>query len=484
MLAVACSSEAGPPVTTGSTDSGLGADSGRRGDSGPRSTRGDASEPDSGFANRPDSAAAPDATSEGNAWSLTDAARRAFLYHYAPLLLVRARGGSAGRGRDWVTNFDFDRDGDFSTNKDNWEDIDRFIDGERPAWDIRPTLYSALIELMTGDRKDLVLLYHVYHAKQRGSIHDWERVELRINGVNASPGEWERVAYVVITDHSTHKGRVGGDPGLHFLETASGSHPLIWQAEGTYDGLFGLTGYFNAELHFVEEPWAAVEARGDNANADVNVNGGGDERFHYAFVPQEDAEAVSRLDAQRLTNDTASQLAAGEVSPRLYQVRRVTYELQDLADVLPTHWEPAGLSARHWAPPRVSVLLEEPLSAGIAGSEAVPLGLQAFLTESVDVEDDDESRNGYPRKHWFWGAYQMGDEGFLSAALNDGAPARRRIAANQDPTSLGRYFHQHDYFLHEGPDGSITGEPQGWLPAGWHLTSAGGFDGRWVQLFD
>ena len=62
----------------------------------------------------------------------------------------------------------------------------------------------------------------------------------------------------------------------------------------------------------------------------------------------------------------------------------------------------------------------------------MPAGLQVFLTESLDDEDDDESRNGYPSKHWFWGAYQMGDEGFLSEAL-DGAPAGRRAMANGDP---------------------------------------------------
>ena len=134
-----------------------------------------------------------DAGSSGRRWTLTNDARRAFLYHYAPLLFIRARSGSSERGRDWVTNFDFDRDGDFSNNKDNWEDLDRFIAGARPGWDIRPTLYTGLIEFMTGERKDLVLLYHVYHAKQRGSIHDWERIEIRVNGVDAEPGAGEQV---------------------------------------------------------------------------------------------------------------------------------------------------------------------------------------------------------------------------------------------------------------------------------------------------
>ena len=30
---------------------------------------------------------------------------------------------------------------------------------------------------MEGDDKSIVLLYHVYHAKQATTIHDWERIE-------------------------------------------------------------------------------------------------------------------------------------------------------------------------------------------------------------------------------------------------------------------------------------------------------------------
>ena len=197
---------------------------------------------------QPDSGETLDAGSIEDGWTLTNDARRTFLYYYAPLLFIRARSGSSERGRDWVTNFDFDRDGDFSNNKNNWEDLDRFIAGARSGWDIRPTLYTGLIEFMTGERKDLVLLYHVYHAKQRGSIHDWERVEIRVNGVDREPDAGEQVAYVVVTEHSKHNVRVFPDSDLNFFETGSGMHPMIWQAEGTRGGGLGglLQDFYNA----------------------------------------------------------------------------------------------------------------------------------------------------------------------------------------------------------------------------------------------
>ena len=298
-----------------------------------------------------DSGPMTDAGPGTEAWTLTNAARRAFLYHYAPVLFVRAREGSSGRGQDWITNFDFDQDGDFSNNKDNWEDIDRFLAGQRPTWVIRPTLYTGLIEFMTGPRKDLVLLYHVYHAKQRGSIHDWERVEIRVNGVEALPGSGERVAYVVVTEHSKHNVRVFPNSDLNFLETGSGAHPMIWQAEGTRSGFLGLTGFGNAELHFVEDSWASIEGRGPTGDAEVDVNGDGDQDFHYLFVPQGDTDAVTRLGAQPLTAANARSMALGGSPTDLRSVQRITYELQDLADIFPTHWEP-GLRRRATGPRR------------------------------------------------------------------------------------------------------------------------------------
>jgi hypothetical protein len=48
------------------------------------------------------------------AWSLTKAQRQAYLNYYAPVILKRGDENDGKQGRDWITNFDFDQDGDFS----------------------------------------------------------------------------------------------------------------------------------------------------------------------------------------------------------------------------------------------------------------------------------------------------------------------------------------------------------------------------------
>jgi hypothetical protein len=79
------------------------------------------------------------------------------------------------KGYDWITNFNFDNDNNiYSNNKQNWENIKRYTLGQKSNWKINPTLYTAIIEYMTNGIKDIVLIYHVYHAKQPTSIHDWE----------------------------------------------------------------------------------------------------------------------------------------------------------------------------------------------------------------------------------------------------------------------------------------------------------------------
>ena len=112
-------------------------------------------------------------------WTLSDAERRAYLEYYSPIVFKRSNeDGHDQRGLDLVTNFDFDQDYRFSNNKRNWEQVYRYIEGHRDVehWRIRPTLYTALIEFMEPDEtKSILLLYHIYHAKQIGSIHDWER---------------------------------------------------------------------------------------------------------------------------------------------------------------------------------------------------------------------------------------------------------------------------------------------------------------------
>jgi hypothetical protein len=60
-----------------------------------------------------------------------------------------------------------------------------------------------------------------------------------------------------------------------------------------------------------------------------------------------------------------------------------------------------------------------------------------------------------------------------------------RASASGYASSPSSYWWQHDYFVHSGHIDSTEGvEPGFWLPGQWYLASNGGFDGRWVQLFD
>lgn len=410
--------------------------------------------------------------------------RRAFLRYYAPVIYKASSESSSRMGRDWVTNYNFDSDQDFSNNKNNWENLQHYVTGgEFASWSIQPTLYTAFIEFVTDGRRDAVLLYHVYHAKQQGSIHDWERIEIGLNGLVGNPGSGETVRYAVITEHSKHNSREGGDSDLNFMRTASGRHLMVWQAPERFE----LFEFSQGELHFVEDSWSTLRSRRNaNKKAKADVNGGGKQRFHYAFVPASDPEAVDNWNAQPIDQATAAALSARTSNTvRMRQVAGVQYVLQDLADILPTHWA-GGQASRHWASPSVRILLASGLEGGLDGGPGVPAGLQTFRAGAVDDEDDGEDRKGYPRKHWFWGAYEIGSKSFYSKAFDEGAPRGGRIAANGDPASLEAYFHQHDYFAHEGSrdGGGVEDERGRWLPSGWHTAAGGGFDGRWVQLFD
>jgi hypothetical protein len=59
------------------------------------------------------------------AWTLTKVQRQAYLNYYAPVILKRGDENDGKQGRDWITNFDFDQDGDFSNNRLNWRNINR-----------------------------------------------------------------------------------------------------------------------------------------------------------------------------------------------------------------------------------------------------------------------------------------------------------------------------------------------------------------------
>jgi hypothetical protein len=446
------------------------------------------------------------------AWSLSADQRRAYLRYYAPLLMKSAaEGDSSHWGYDWLTNFDFDRDGSFQNNKSNWEHVNQFVaNASAPqfaSWRVRPTMYSAAIEFMEGTNKSLTLLYHVYHAKEQYSIHDWERIEVRINAVSGTPGAGaEQVRYVTVTEHSKHNVRVYPHGDLNFQQTASGRHPMIWQAEWALN-----SGFHMNELHFVENSWSTVAGKvacGSCSGA-VDVNGASDKKdVHYVFVPEDDASAVSYWRASALTQGNASALAARRTSTTTWNnVKRITYELQDLADILATHADCSscggvacttennwGLYTSHWQAPTVGIWLNTPITSE-GSTQLVPASSACnapvtFVRYSRDTEDTSDGAQGYPHKHWFWGAYRMGSSGDTDYAFNGGVyydpttgqPSARPCAGH------GAYWCQNDYFAHSGQSGWNSGSTRyeygRWLPAGWNTPEYGGFDGRWEQLFD
>src|SRR4051794_28536906 len=64
---------------------------------------------------------------EAQTWSLTKEQRKAYLNYYAPVILKRGDENNNKQGRDWITNFDFDQDGDFSNNRVNWLNVPQYV---------------------------------------------------------------------------------------------------------------------------------------------------------------------------------------------------------------------------------------------------------------------------------------------------------------------------------------------------------------------
>lgn len=447
--------------------------------------------------------AAPAAPAQ-TAWTLTAAQRQAYLHHYAPVILKRGDENNGKQGRDWITNFDFDQDGVFATNRASWKTVPQYVAGAAgyDRWRVRPTLYTALIEYTEAGAKNLVLLYHVYNAadKDAEEIHDWERVEIIVRGVTGTPGApGEAYSSSTLTHHKDHIIRRSYDPDVRFMPTATGRHLLVWQAdESDFD--LPSAGPHGHELRYVTNsyPWIA-ERMNSATSAEVNISGASDKRnVHYAFVPEGSAAAAQAWRAGPLTATTAAGLASrvdnGTKVP-WSGVKRITYELQDLADIIPTHWQ-GGPWAAHWlSGEQVDILLETPILAE-SGQAEVPPGRQRFYTRSRDNSASDltDGREGVPSKKWLYGAYSAelnedtpsGTEDFGGfAGLGTDSYGMTRGAASGDLASHGQYWRQHDFFVHSGAlDGAERREAGRWLPAGWHLGANGGFDGRWAQLFD
>jgi hypothetical protein len=434
-------------------------------------------------------------------WSLTTAQRQAYLAYYAPVILKRGDENEGREGSDWLSNYDFDRDGDFSDNRANWRTVGQYaMAGANPRWRIRPTLYTALIEYTAGGVKNLVLLFHVYNAADKDftEIHDWERVEIVVRGVTGTPGAGETVGHVTVTSHKDHVMRRGTDSAVNFMPTTTGRHLLLWQADHSNFDLPSINPHGH-ELRFATTPWSTIAARMETTGkAETDINNDNEKNVHYAFVPETSAAAVATWRAQPITPATAAALASkvdnGTAVP-WQATKRVTYELQDLADVVPTHWQHANWQT-HWLADKSSdVLLESPVTAENGAAE-VSAGLQRFYTASRDSAASNltDGREGVLQKAWFYGAYSgeenadeiSGSDDFGGyEGLGTDSAGRTRGAASGDPASHDTYWRQHDFFVHTGAVDSADHRETGtWLPAGWHTPANGGHDGRWTQLFD
>jgi hypothetical protein len=407
-------------------------------------------------------------------WVLSNEQRRELLYFYSPIIFKQAfENRKQLLGRDWITNFDFDGDGNFSNNMQLWEsELEQRItnrEGFSNVWRIRPTLYTALIEFMEGKRKSVVMLYHIYHAMQEWTIHDWERVEIRLDGLTPEgAGNGEQIRYVVITEHSKHSARGIASkgilhPDLNFYETANGKHLLVYQAKWRNQPPLR-----KGELHFVTQRWTAKMIQQSAPTQLVQINGFGKTPFHYVFVPRADSEAISQWQARKITPDNRAELASGVGQANNLEpgrTRRIHYELQDIADILPTH-----LASVSWRKVK-RIKMESPIlnEDGSIAVEVPESGYLDFYYRAKNVLNPKEKKRGYPYKHWFWGVYFWGNEGCSYKPLN---------------------WMQHEYFVHHGLPGdgiSFEAEHGLWLGRGeyrhWYTSDKGGFDGRWVQLF-
>jgi hypothetical protein len=447
---------------------------------------------------------------EAQAWSLTKAQRQAYLNYSAPVILKRGDENDGKAGRDWLTNFDFDQDGNFSTNRVNWRNVDKYVAASAAhnttssysRWRIRPTLYTALIEYMEGGSKSLVLLYHVYNAadKDGAEIHDWERIEILVRGISGTPGaSGEYVSSATVTLHGEHIMRRYYDSGINFMQTTTGKHLLIWQADES--GAIPPATHAH-ELRFVSNSYSWIASQiSAYGKAEVNVNGKDEKKnVHYVFVPDGSSAAVSAWSAKPLNYTVASSLDSGvdnEKTVYWSQAKRITYELQDIADILPTHWQNSTWY-KHWlSDTDVDMLLESPI-INEAGQAEVSAGMQLFYARSRDSGSSDltDGRDGYPDKGWLFGVYSaelnsdLGytSDDFKSEAYNGSgldSYGRSRGAASGYYNSHGAYWWQHDYFAHSGViNTSSSAEGGMWLVGTWYTAASGGFDGRWVQLFD
>ena len=207
------------------------------------------------------------------------------------------------------------------------------------------------------------------------------------------------------------------DSGLNFMQTATGKHVLIWQADQQDSDLCDTYGH---ELRFVTNSYSSIASRASVSTNDAEVNVSGKDSakdVNYVFVPEASQAAVNAWKAQPLNYSNASTLASRLSStPSWSQVKRITYELQDLADIIPTHWQNSAWYVHWLADEWEDVLLESPI-INEAGQAEVSTGRQRFYTKSRDsgLSGLTDGREGIPSKEWLYGAY--------SAELDEDCPS-------------------------------------------------------------
>ena len=149
---------------------------------------------------------------------------------------------------------------------------------------------------MNGGSKSLVLLYHVYNAadKDGDQIHDWERVEIVIHGISGTPGAGsEYVNHVTVTLHKEHHMRRYYDWELNFMQTATGKHVLLWQADEsnwTTEENPRTRAALRHELVRLDRQ-SEPPARTPRWTSPVTD---GQKNVHYVFVPEGSSAAVAR----------------------------------------------------------------------------------------------------------------------------------------------------------------------------------------------